>query len=165
MGNFHISLLFYPYILPLLGKLVFAEYYTIFVKYQSSAKYDRKPPPPTARRLSAPPPTKGGFYKNLVPGFWVSFVERLTKRSVFCIIGALPIRRVVRVVEGAALEMLCTQVPRVRIPNSPPKKKHHRQVVLLFSLQGGMKNLRKGVSLQPVEKVRPAAALFFSRLK
>ena len=23
-------------------------------------------------------------------------------------------------VEGAALEMLCTQVPRVRIPNSPP---------------------------------------------
>ncbi len=25
-------------------------------------------------------------------------------------------------VEGAALEMLCTQVPRVRIPNSPPKK-------------------------------------------
>ena len=31
------------------------------------------------------------------------------------------IRRVVRVVEGAALEMLCTKVPRVRIPNSPPK--------------------------------------------
>ena len=29
-------------------------------------------------------------------------------------------RRVVRVVEGAALEMLCTKVPRVRIPNSPP---------------------------------------------
>ena len=28
--------------------------------------------------------------------------------------------RVVRVVEGAALEMLCTKVPRVRIPNSPP---------------------------------------------
>ncbi len=25
-------------------------------------------------------------------------------------------------VEGAALEMLCTQVPRVRIPNSPPEK-------------------------------------------
>ncbi len=30
--------------------------------------------------------------------------------------------RVVRVVEGAALEMLCTQVPRVRIPNSPPSR-------------------------------------------
>ena len=30
--------------------------------------------------------------------------------------------RVVRVVEGAALEMLCTKVPRVRIPNSPPEK-------------------------------------------
>ena len=117
MGNFHISLLFYPYILPLLGKLVFAEYYTIFVKYQSSAKYDRKPPPPTARRLSAPPPTKGGFYKNLVPGFWVSFVERLTKRSVFCIIGALPIRRVVRVVEGAALEIFfAKRKPKRRKP-------------------------------------------------
>ena len=34
------------------------------------------------------------------------------------------IRRVVRVVEGAALEMLCTQVPRVRIPDSPPEKKN-----------------------------------------
>ena len=34
----------------------------------------------------------------------------------------LNIWRVVRVVEGAALEMLCSQKePRVRIPNSPPK--------------------------------------------
>ena len=33
----------------------------------------------------------------------------------------LTVWRVVRVVEGAALEMLCTKVPRVRIPNSPPK--------------------------------------------
>ncbi len=35
-------------------------------------------------------------------------------------------------VEGAALEMLCTQVPRVRIPNSPPKKEAHPQGWLLF---------------------------------
>ncbi len=35
-------------------------------------------------------------------------------------------------VEGAALEMLCTQVPRVRIPNSPPKMKPTRKDGLHF---------------------------------
>ena len=42
--------------------------------------------------------------------------------SVFFQNFRLNIWRVVRVVEGAALEMLCSQKePRVRIPNSPPK--------------------------------------------
>ena len=52
--------------------------------------------------------------------------------------------RVVRVVEGAALEMLCTQVPRVRIPNSPPEKKSYtvRYSSFLFLKKLG---IRKGV--------------------
>ena len=51
--------------------------------------------------------------------------------------------RVVRAVEGAALEMLCSpsREPRVQIPNSPPhtatsrevaNKKEHNIIVLLF---------------------------------
>ncbi len=48
--------------------------------------------------------------------------------------------RVVRVVEGAALEMLCTKVPRVRIPNSPPKNNRNLDTRLrLFSFCGIMK--------------------------
>ena len=46
-------------------------------------------------------------------------------------------------VEGAALEMLCTKVPRVRIPNSPPNaasaaKKSRRayRSAAFFSLKG-----------------------------
>ena len=51
--------------------------------------------------------------------------------------------RVVRVVEGAALEMLCTQVPRVRIPNSPPKNNRNLDTRLrLFSFYGIMKKRR-----------------------
>ena len=42
-------------------------------------------------------------------------------------------RRVVRVVEGAALEMLCSlKEPRVRIPNSPPKSPVTMRVSGLF---------------------------------
>ena len=42
-------------------------------------------------------------------------------------------RRVVRVVEGAALEMLCSQKePRVRIPNSPPKSPVNKRVCWTF---------------------------------
>ena len=51
----------------------------------------------------------------------------------------LNIWRVVRVVEGAALEMLCSQKePRVRIPNSPPKSPVTMRVcwTFLFSPSG-----------------------------
>ncbi len=34
-------------------------------------------------------------------------------------------------VEGAALEMLCTQVPRVRIPNSPPERLHKKDATTI----------------------------------
>ena len=45
----------------------------------------------------------------------------------------LNIWRVVRVVEGAALEMLCSQKePRVRIPNSPPRSPVNKQVCRTF---------------------------------
>ena len=47
----------------------------------------------------------------------------------------LNIWRVVRVVEGAALEMLCSQKePRVRIPNSPPLKACSQADCRLFFL-------------------------------
>lgn len=39
-------------------------------------------------------------------------------------------------VEGAALEMLCTQVPRVRIPNSPPKNDKDFRFLVVFTLIG-----------------------------
>ena len=38
-------------------------------------------------------------------------------------------------VEGAALEMLCTKVPRVRIPNSPPEKNPHLSTTSVGSFQ------------------------------
>lgn len=59
--------------------------------------------------------------------------------SVFFQNFRLNIWRVVRVVEGAALEMLCSQKePRVRIPNSPPKSPVTMRVcwTFLFSPSG-----------------------------
>ena len=59
--------------------------------------------------------------------------------SVFFRNFRLNIWRVVRVVEGAALEMLCSQKePRVRIPNSPPKSPVTMRVcwTFLFSPSG-----------------------------
>ena len=38
-------------------------------------------------------------------------------------------------VEGAALEMLCTKVPRVRIPNSPPTSSPERAALLFYPQQ------------------------------
>ena len=45
-------------------------------------------------------------------------------------------------VEGAALEMLCTKVPRVRIPNSPPNVHGNsdRIIVGFFHAQNRLKS-------------------------
>ena len=64
------------------------------------------------------------FPKPLHRLAFTEFDPRQRKQAVYSFLSKFrnsKIWRVVRVVEGAALEMLCSQKePRVRIPNSPP---------------------------------------------